>query len=230
MKLLEVNNVSLSYRARRGLFRREVKAALSDVSFDLYQGETLGIIGRNGSGKSTLLRILAGIYPPDEGSINSRAGSIALMTLMLGFDPVLTGRDNALFGGMLLGFSRSEVLEQINSIKEFSGLGVDFEKPVNGYSSGMVSRLSFSVAINLAPDIMLIDEVLAVGDEAFKKKAYNAMSSKITSGQTTGFVSHSAADVVRLCDRVVLLDGGRVLDMGDPKPIIAEYRKLMAAA
>lgn len=230
MKLLEINDVSLSYRARRGLFRREVKAALIDVSFDLHQGETLGIIGRNGSGKSTLLRILAGIYPPDSGNITSQASSVALMTLMLGFDPVLSGRDNALFGGMLLGFSRDEVLGQIDSIKDFSGLGVDFEKPVNGYSSGMVSRLSFSVAINLAPDVMLIDEVLAVGDESFRKKAYNAMSSKITSGQTTVFVSHSAADVEKLCDRVVLLDGGRVLDTGEPKPIIAEYRKLMAAS
>jgi lipopolysaccharide transport system ATP-binding protein len=150
------------------------------------------------------------------------------MTLMLGFDPVLSGRDNALFGGMLLGFSRSEVRHQIEAMKEFSGLGTDFEKPVGGYSSGMVARLSFSVAINLEPDVMLIDEVLAVGDESFRKKAYAAMSGKITSEQTAVFVSHSAGEIEKLCDRVILLDGGRLLDCGEPASMIAEYRKLMA--
>ena len=228
MNLLEVRQASLSYRRRLGLFRRDVKPALLDVSFDVQRGETLGVIGRNGSGKSTLLRVLAGIYPPDSGSINSQASSVALMTLMLGFDPVLSGRDNALFGGMLLGFSRMEVLGQIDSMKEFSGLGADFEKPVGGYSSGMASRLSFSVAINLAPDVMLIDEVLAVGDESFRKKAYAAMSDKITSDQTAVFVSHSAVEIERLCDRVILLDGGQLLNCGDPAPMIAEYRKLIA--
>jgi lipopolysaccharide transport system ATP-binding protein len=228
MNLLEVKNASLSYRRRAGLFRSDIKPALLDVSFDLHRGETLGVIGRNGSGKSTLLRILAGIYPPDSGSIVSHANSIALMTLMLGFDPVLSGRDNALFGGMLLGFSRTEVHERIEAMKEFSGLGFDFEKPVAGYSSGMVARLSFSVAINLAPDVMLIDEVLAVGDESFRNKAYAAMSDKITSDQTAVFVSHSAPEVEKLCDRVILLDGGRLLNCGAPAAIIAEYRKLMA--
>lgn len=228
--LLQVDRVSLSYRLRRGLFRHEKKPALQDVSFEVRTGETLGVVGRNGSGKSTLLRVLAGIYPPDVGTISTEAQSVALMTLMLGFDPVLTGRDNALFGGMLLGFTKEQVLDQIGSIRSFSGLGEDFDKPVGGYSSGMVARLSFSVAVNLEPDIMLIDEVLAVGDESFRKKAHQVMSHKITSGQTTVFVSHSASEIERLCDRVILLDRGRVLDCGDPKSMLTEYRKLLSVS
>ena len=171
--------------------------------------------------------MLAGIYPPDSGTIQTHADSIALMTLMLGFDPVLSGRDNALFGGMLLGFSRRVVVDQLEAIREFSGLGDDFEKPVGGYSSGMVARLSFSVAINLSPDVMLVDEVLAVGDESFRRRAYQAMTEKISSRQTTVFVSHSALEIERLCDRVILLEGGEIIDIGEAADMISEYRKLL---
>lgn len=225
---IAVSDLSLTYRVRQGFFRSEAKRALSKVSFEVHAGETLGVVGRNGSGKSTLLRMLAGIYPPDSGTINTYADSIALMTLMLGFDPVLSGRDNALFGGMLLGFDRSVVLDQLEAIREFSGLGDDFDKQVGGYSSGMVARLSFSVAINLSPDVMLVDEVLAVGDESFRKRAYQAMTEKITSRQTTVFVSHSAIEVERLCDRVILLERGEIIDIGDAADMIREYRKLLA--
>lgn len=226
--MIDVTELTLSYQVRSGIFASDKIKALDGLSFSVFEGETLGIIGRNGSGKSTLLRVLAGIYPPDDGKIISRAKSMSLMTLMLGFDPVLSGRDNALFGGMLLGFSKSQVYDQIEAIKHFSGLDQNFEKAVGSYSSGMVSRLSFSIAINLSPDVMLVDEVLAVGDEAFRGKAYTAMSDKISSNQTTIFVSHSALEIERLCDRVLLLEQGRLVAEGEPAAIIKEYRALLS--
>lgn len=225
--ILSVESLSLTYRVRQGLFSSSKVPALKDLNFSIQEGETLGVVGRNGSGKSTLLRVLAGIYRPDAGKITSSADSVALMTLTLGMDPALSGRDNALFGGMLLGFSRHEVLLQVDAIKDFSGLGDSFEAPVKSYSSGMVARLSFAVAINLSPDVMLLDEVLAVGDEAFRKQAYDAMLSKIKSDQTTVFVSHSAAEIERLCDRALLLDQGELLYSGSPEAVISEYRKLL---
>ena len=225
--LIRLNNVSLTYKVRQSLFSSFGVPALRNVSFEVTAGETLGIIGRNGCGKSTLLRVIAGIFQPDGGSVQSTAESISLMTLSLGLDPVLSGKDNAIFGGMLLGFPLAEVRERLDDIRSFSGLGEAFDQPVKSYSSGMVSRLSFAVAINMSPDVMLLDEVLAVGDEEFRTKAYSAMTGKIQSEQTTVFVSHSAAEIERLCDRVILLEAGQIVDIGSPAPIIAEYRKLL---
>lgn len=225
-KLISVNDISLTYRLRKSLFRSVEVNALSGVSFDVYKGETLGIIGRNGSGKSTLLRVLAGIYQADSGSLTTQTNSITLMTLSLGFDPTLTGRANAIFGGMLLGFSRREVVDELERIRDFSGLTDAFEIPVKSYSSGMLSRLAFSVAINLAPDIMLLDEVLSVGDEEFRDRAYEAMLDKIRSTQTTILVSHSAEEIEKLCDRVLLLDEGVLVACGNASQVLSEYRKL----
>lgn len=227
-KLIELEDVSLTYKVRKTLFASFQVPALRDVSFDVVSGETLGIIGRNGSGKSTLLRVIAGIFQPDKGSVVTSAESISLMTLALGLDLVLSGRENAIFGGMLLGFSRNEVEERLPDIRAFSGLEEAFEQPVKSYSSGMMSRLSFSVAINMSPDVMLLDEILSVGDEEFRTKAHAAMMGKIQSEQTTVFVSHNAGEIEQLCNRVILMEGGRILDIGEPAPMIAEYRKLLS--
>lgn len=222
---ITVSDLSLTYRVRRSLFGYDRVPALKGISFHLERGEALGIIGRNGSGKSTLLRALAGIYTPDAGSVVPHVRSIALMTLSLGFDPVLTGRKNAIFGAMLLGASRSDAEASLEGIKEFSGLGGAFDSPVKSYSSGMLSRLAFSVAINLSPDVMLLDEVLAVGDEEFRDKAYSAMTGKIQSDQTTVLVSHSAEEIQRLCTRAILLEAGEIVDVGEPSVIVEKYRQ-----
>jgi len=202
---------------------------LENVTFSVAPGETLGIVGRNGSGKSTLLKILAGILKPDSGSVTSRADKISLMALQLGFDNLLSGRDNAVFGGMLLGFSRQEVEAKLDQIQSFSGLGRAFYAPVKSYSSGMSSRLKFAVAINLAPDIMLLDEVLAVGDMSFRKKAAAAMHSKINSDQTTILVTHNPGEVQKLCDRAILLERGKIMAEGHPDEVIDQYQSLLEA-
>ena len=224
---MQLEGVSLTHRTREGFFRFSKVSALRDVSFDLRHGETLGVIGRNGSGKTTLLRVLGGVFVPDQGRIISDVRSVALMTLTLGFDPALTGRSNALFGGMLLGFSREQVLEHMEEIQEFSGLGGAFDAPVKSYSKGMSARLSFSVAIKMSPDVLLLDEVLSVGDESFRQKAYQAMRNKIQSDQTTVLVSHSASEIERLCDRAILLEAGEVLAEGSPAQVLTEYRALL---
>jgi lipopolysaccharide transport system ATP-binding protein len=224
---ISIKNVGLTYRVRQSLFTSTRIRALSNLTFDVKKGETLGVLGRNGAGKSTLLRVLAGIFDPDEGKIIFNEDSISLMTLQLGFDPILSGRENAIFGGMLLGASRKEVEGRLALIQEFSGLEKAFEEPVKSYSSGMVSRLSFSVAINLSPDVMLLDEVLAVGDAEFRDRAYKAMLDKIRSEQTTVIVSHSTAEIEMLCDRVILLDRGQIISQGKPDEVIAAYHTLL---
>lgn len=227
--IIDAEALSLSYTVRRsGLFRSLKIPALQDVSFKVMRGETLGIVGPNGSGKSTLLKVLAGIFRPESGRIVTTANSISLMTLNLGIDPLLSGRDNAIFGGMLLGFSYRAVAARLEEIKQFSGLGEKFDQPMKSYSSGMSARLKFSVAINLSPDVMLLDEALAVGDRAFRARAYAAITSKIESDQTVILVSHSENEIAKLCDRVLLLDAGRILCEGLTEPVLEQYSQLMA--
>jgi lipopolysaccharide transport system ATP-binding protein len=228
--IIQAQNICLDYKVRRSGFRSIRVPALQGVSFEIYRGETLGIVGRNGSGKSTLLRVLAGIFKPDQGRVVSNAKSIALMTLNLGIDPLLSGRDNAIFGGMLLGFDRLSVEDKLDSIKEFSGLSEKFEQPMKSYSSGMAARLKFSVALNLAPDVMLLDEALAVGDRAFRARAYAAMTSKIESDQTVILVSHSENEIGKLCDRVVLLEEGKVLAQGPTDDMLEQYSNLLGGS
>jgi len=223
---IELKEVNFTYRVRQDLFTSWKKPALTDVSFTLRRGETLGIVGRNGSGKSTLLKILSGVFHPDTGTMTSFVKTVSLMTLSLGFDNLLSGRNNAIFGGMLLGFSKREVEQRLEAIKEFSGLGDSFELPVKSYSSGMASRLKFAVAINLEPDVMLLDELLAVGDVGFRKQAAAVMQEKIVSEQTTVLVSHNAGDISRLCDRAILLERGEIIADGNPEVVLQEYRKV----
>lgn len=205
---LSLKNVAVSYRRRAGMLRWSRYWALNDVSFDLYHGETLGIVGKNGAGKSTLLRVLAGIIAPDRGELVNYGCRVSLQSLRVGFIEHLTGRENAILSGMLLGLRRDYVEGAMDKIIEFSGLGEFIDQPVKMYSTGMKARLGFSVSIQMDPDVLLIDEVLGVGDAEFRKKSSEAMKEKIHSNKTVVIVSHNDKMIGELCDRVVLIDRG----------------------
>lgn len=184
--------------------------ALSDVSFDVRQGETLGIIGRNGAGKSTLLKVLAGVTPLTSGQVEVIGRVFPMIELNAGLHPELTGRENVHLLGAVMGLSRREIEITMPEIEEFCELGEWFERPVWMYSSGMLARLGFGVAMNVDANVLLVDEVLAVGDLAFQRKCYRRLEELRSEGITTLFVSHSVRQVERLCDRVIVLDNGRV--------------------
>jgi homopolymeric O-antigen transport system ATP-binding protein len=223
--MLELDEVSLSFRSKRTSFEHGVHTVLKDVSLKLYEGETLGIIGRNGVGKTTMLRLIAGILAPTSGRVWQREGtSSALLTIGLGFRADLSGRDNALLAGMLQGAPRRQAMSVLDEIKEFSELGDSFEEPVKTYSSGMRSRLGFTTALLTHVDILLIDEVLSVGDAEFRAKAQRAMKERISGDQTVVFVSHNDAQIQDLCDRAIWLDGGSIMAEGDTQEVLQEYK------
>lgn len=223
--LISLKNVAVHYRKRRSFFRHDYYEALKDISFDLIKGETLGIIGRNGAGKSTLLRILAGVIKPDFGTVIHNTNKVSLLSLQLGFDPELSGRDNAIFGGMLLGFSRKAVEQNLDNVLEFSELNGFFDEPVKTYSTGMRARLGFSVAHFMTPDVLLIDEVLGVGDAKFRQKAEKTMVEKLRSDQTVVLVSHAAQQIEKLCRRALWIEDGRVRKIGRPEEVIDSYHE-----
>jgi len=225
--VLRVKNVALSYRKNAGLFNPKKYWALKDISFDLFHGETLGIIGGNGAGKSTLLRVLAGIIAPDKGEIIHDGLNISMLGLNVGFISHLSGRDNAVLSGMLMGMRRKEIEAKINDIIEFAEMEEFFDEPIRSYSSGMRARLGFSVAIQADPDILLIDETLGVGDARFAKKSSKAMRDKIRSNKTIVLVSHNENLVRRMCDRVVWIDKGHTMDQGEVAPIMDAYMESM---
>jgi lipopolysaccharide transport system ATP-binding protein len=196
---------------------------LENISFTIRKGETLGVIGTNGCGKSTLLRVLANIYGVDDGEVIWHCRQVSLLSLSLGFDTELSGRDNALISGMLLGGRKKEVLDRLDDIIEFSELKDYIDKPIKTYSNGMRARLGFSVALKMQSELLLIDEVLGVGDGKFKQKAEAAMIDKISSQQTVVLVSHSMAQIEALCDRVLWLEAGRVKMLGNPETVLPEY-------
>ncbi|MUJ28016.1 ATP-binding cassette domain-containing protein [Aliivibrio fischeri] len=222
-KIIEIKNVGVTYKEHKSLFKSEKYQALKDVSFDVYKGEILGVIGRNGAGKSTLLRLLTGIIKPNEGEVIHHTKSVALMALAAGFDSNLSGRQNTIINGMLIGYSKKEILLKIEKIKIFSELQDFYEKPVKNYSSGMRARLAFSITIYMSPDVLLIDEVLSVGDISFRQKAEQALEEKISSDITVILVSHSEALVSRLAERIVWIDGGKIRKQGLPSEIFPEY-------
>ena len=197
--------------------------ALKDVSFDVRRGEVFGIVGQNGSGKSTLLKILSRVTHPTAGTaeITGRVGS--LLEVGTGFHPDLTGRQNIYFNGALLGVSQEEITERIDDIIAFSGIGAFIDVPVKRYSSGMYIRLAYSVASLLESDVLVLDEVMAVGDAAFKSKTEGHIKHATSSGKTVLLVSHSPQAIVSTCDRGIILDHGRVAFAGDAREIIAEY-------
>jgi ABC-type polysaccharide/polyol phosphate transport system ATPase subunit len=203
--------------------------ALDDVSFTAAQGEALGIIGPNGSGKTTLLRLLAGIYTPTRGTITARGRLTTLIDLGGGFNPELTGEENVFLVGALHGIRRSQIRERLPHIVQFAGLEHFIQVPVKNYSAGMNARLGFAVATDSEPDVMIVDEVLAVGDEAFQRKSFERMERFRAEGKTMILVSHDLATVERFCDRAILLRAGRVAGEGDPRRIVEMYRSLAAA-
>lgn len=226
--MLELRHVSLSFRARKDSFDGGVHHVLRDVSFALYENETLGIIGRNGVGKTTMLRIMADILAPASGEVIIRPGvTAALLSLGLGFINELSGRDNAILSAMLQGASREQALSYLDEIKAFSELGDSFEEPVKTYSAGMKSRLGFTTSLLTHVDILLIDEILSVGDAEFREKAAAAMKERIAGRQTVVFVSHALPQVRQLCDRVIWLDQGRVAAEGEPGVVIDRYKASM---
>jgi len=225
--VLRVESVAVSYRKNAGLFNPKKFWALKDVSFELYHGETLGVIGGNGAGKSTLLRLLAGIIAPDSGTITHDELVISMLGLNVGFISHLTGRNNAVLSGMLMGMRRKEIESRLDDIVEFAEIGEFIDEPVRSYSSGMRARLGFSVAIQADPDILLIDETLGVGDARFAKKSSRAMKEKIRSNKTIVLVSHSEKMVRKMCDRVVWIDKGKSLREGDTDSIMDDYMESM---
>lgn len=225
---LSLQNVGTFYWRQAGYLRKERFWALKDVSFDLRHGESLGVIGRNGAGKSTLLQVLAGILRPDRGNLINHGVQVALLSLQIGFVPYLTGRQNALLSGMLLGLTRREILERMADIQAFSELGDFFDQPISTYSSGMSARLGFSVAFQLDPDVLLIDEVLGVGDSDFRRKSSAVMHEKIRSDKTIVLVSHSADTIRRLCDRAVWIEEGQTRACGDTTSVLSAYQDSLA--
>ena len=214
-------------RHLRNLWRRRSFCALDEVSFDVAEGECLGIIGRNGSGKSTTLGLIAGVLKPTAGSVSARGRICPLLELGAGFHEELTGQENIILNGILLGLTRREVTERMEEIIEFSELRDFIHHPIRVYSSGMVARLGFSVMAHLDPEILLIDEVLAVGDSDFQRKCIQKMAKFRQNGVTMVFVSHSMGDIRKICDRVVLLEAGRLVSIGPPRDTILQYERLL---
>ena len=203
--------------------------ALKDISFEVKKGESVGIVGRNGSGKSTFLQIITGTLSPTTGTIAIHGRIAALLELGSGFNPEFTGRENVFMNAAILGLDKEEVVERFDDIAAFADIGSFIEQPVKTYSSGMVVRLAFAVAINVDPDILIIDEALSVGDELFQRKCFSRIETIRASGATILFVSHSSSAIVELCDRAVLMDAGEKLAVGEPKQIVGCYQKLLYA-
>jgi len=225
--VLELRKVGVCYRRRHGFlgFRSTNFWAIEDLSLQLYKGETLGVIGRNGAGKSTLLRLLGGLTRPDRGEYVNHGYQATLLSLQVGFVGHLSGRENVMLSGLLLGIDRHEITARMEDIVAFAELEDFIDEPIQTYSSGMRARLGFSTAFHVDPDILLIDEVLGVGDAAFVNKSKAVMREKIRSDKTVVIVSHSLSSISSLCDRVAWIDGGRLREEGKPKDVVASYKR-----
>lgn len=235
---IQVKNLSIHYKPyktislQKSLFRKtesiEVVHAISDLSFCVEKGQILGVIGKNGSGKSTLLKAVGGIFQPDSGEIDIMGQNVSLLSIGVGFIPENTGRENIMLSGLLLGFSQKQIEEKMDYIIDFSELGPFIDLPVRTYSSGMYSKLAFAITASLETDIILVDEVLSVGDEAFQKKSYQKMQKLISDkNRTVMIVSHNMKFLTKLCNQVLWINDGKFMDMGAPEEMVAAYRKYM---
>ena len=236
---IDVKNLEISYRClksfsiRKSLFQLkkskvEVYEAVRDVSFQVPKGEIMGMVGRNGSGKSTMLRAMAGIIAPDSGTIDLHGHNVSLMSIGVGLQKKLSGRENILLSGMLLGFSEKQVRDKMDEIIKFAELGRFIDMPVKTYSSGMYSKLAFSITAVLESDIMLIDEVLSVGDAKFKKKSYRKMKELISNkNRTVVIVSHSSDTLRKLCTSLMWLHNGKIRMLGKTDEVLDAYEKFM---
>jgi len=224
--ILSCTDISLTYKSRTGLFSTFCHTALNNISFSIKHGEVFGILGGNGSGKSSLLRIIAGVLPATRGNVNYAPNTqTSLLSLGLGFNNTLSGRDNTILSAMLNGFSHKDAKALTAKVKAFSELGEFYEQPVKTYSSGMKSKLGFATALYTDVDILLIDEILSVGDQTFKKKAEEALLSIINdNAKTVVFVSHSSQQVQRICQRAIWLDKGEMKTIGDVKDVMDCYK------
>jgi lipopolysaccharide transport system ATP-binding protein len=222
---VELHHVGVCYQRHRGILTRRGSQfwAIEDLSLDVRRGESLGVIGRNGAGKSTLLRLLAGITRPDRGELINHGYQATLLSLQVGFVQYLSGRENVVLSGLLLGLHRREIEDRLDEIVAFAELEDFIDQPIQTYSSGMRARLGFATAIHVNPDILLIDEVLGVGDAAFVEKSKEAMREKIRSDLTVVVVSHSTSAIAELCDRAVWIQRGRVEACGDTDEVLAAY-------
>ncbi len=235
---ISVKDLSIIYRSLKKtsiraswnklLKKVETFEALKGVSFEIEEGKILGIIGKNGSGKSTLLRAIAGVFSPDKGTIDLHGNGVSLLSIGVGFNKKLTGKENIYLSGMLLGFSEEQIKEKEKEIIKFADIGDFINKAVKTYSSGMYSKLAFAITAILETDIMLIDEVLSVGDAQFKEKSYNKMKELINDEhRTVIIVSHSLSTIKELCNEVLWLNDGVVMMQGEPEKVIKEYEKYM---
>lgn len=238
MVSIKVENLIINYRAINGMSiqtdffhrrkKRYIYTAINDLSFEVEKGEILGLIGRNGSGKSTLLKAIGGMMSPDAGKIDLKGQSVALLAIGVGFKPQMSGRENIYIAGLLLGFSQKAIKKKEQEIIDFAELGEFIDMPVRTYSSGMYSRLGFAITATLETDIVLIDEVLSVGDESFQKKSYEKMKQLISNKDKTVIIcSHSRKTLGELCSRVLWIDNGKMVKFGDPETILEEYQNYM---
>lgn len=222
--MLSIQSVGFFYYVRKGYLRRKKVEAIKDISFELHRGEALGVVGVNGAGKSTLLKLMAGIYAPDRGLIETFGHTVSLLSLQAGFTPYLSGRDNVLLSGLTLGLKKIDILERMDEIEAFADIGEYFHLPVSSYSSGMKARLGFSIGFEIDPDVLLIDEVFGVGDEAFRDKSSKKMRAKVRSNKSVVMVAHNDMLIRNLCDRAILLDGGKVVRAGECDDVMDYYR------
>jgi ABC-type polysaccharide/polyol phosphate transport system ATPase subunit len=228
MRAIQFDSVSKKYRLRKpGTRGHDDFWAVKDVSFDVARGETLGIVGHNGAGKSTILKLLSRITAPTRGTITLDGRLAALIEVGSGFHPELTGRDNVFLSGSVLGMRRKEIAAKLDRIVAFAGVGPFIDMPVKWYSSGMFVRLGFAVAAHLEADILLVDEVLAVGDAAFQLRCYERIAELRHDGATLLFISHDLASIERLCDRVLLMNRGQLVGAGSPSEVISQYQQLV---
>lgn len=238
--MIEVNDVSMRFRMNTdrimslkefvtaslsGKMKYSEFTALNHVSFTVRKGETVGLIGHNGAGKSTMLKVISGILQPSEGSVVTRGNIVPMLELGSGFDMELSGRENIFLNGAILGYSEEFLREKYDEIVEFSELGDFIEMPIRNYSSGMMARLAFSVAAEVQPEILIVDEILSVGDANFQEKSRKRMMEMMSGGTTVLFVSHNMQQVREMCNRVVWLEHGTVQMLGDTQEICDEYAK-----
>lgn len=237
-KAIVVENLSVNYRSMKAfkiksnIFKiwrkKDVFTALKNINLEIEKGSVIGVIGRNGSGKSTLLKTIAGIFSPDIGTVDIKDNTVALLSIGLGFKTDLSGYENIILSGLLLGFTREKINEKINEIIEFSELGDFIYKPVRTYSSGMHSKLAFSITALLDTDILLIDEVLSVGDMSFRQKSYNKMKEIIKNkDKTILIVSHSLSTIKEICSKTIWLEKGQLIDFDTTEKVVNAYANFM---
>ena len=201
--------------------------ALSDISFSVQEGEMLGLIGTNGAGKSTMLKIITGVLTPTSGEVKINGKISALLELGAGFNPEYTGIENAYLNGTMIGFTKEEMDQKIDDIVSFADIGDFINQPVKTYSSGMFARLAFAVAINVDPDILIVDEALSVGDAFFQAKCYKKMDELKKSGKTILFVSHDMGSIIKYCDRAIIIDHGQKVKEGPAEEMVNVYKKIL---